>query len=124
MSYFGPTYEEHTKQVQDLLNRADISRRSMLTSEQVFNCYRLLDSDEWEVMAPNSIRNEIMGGQPLMTDTADMQEWEAKSLDRGTGLLCPECEGKLIVNFDALDDTEVVVCPYCSVPSTLPEDAE
>lgn len=117
------TYEEHSKEVQALLNKGDISRRSMLTSEQIFNCYRLLDSDEWEVMSPNAIRNAVMGAGSIPTDT-EPDEWNCIELDRGTGCVCPSCNGKLIVNWEELDDAEDMLCPYCFTRSTLPEEPD
>lgn len=117
------TYENHPPEVQALLNKGDISRKSMLTSEQVFNCYRLLDSDEWEVMSPNGIRNAVMGSGIIPTDD-EPEEWNCIVLDRGTGCICPNCEGKIIVTWDDLDDVELVACPYCETRSTLPEDPD
>ena len=118
------TFEEHTHEVQALLQKASISKRSMLTKEQIYNCYRLLEDEDWEFMAPDLVRVAIMGGCPIASEVEEPDEWEAKQLDRGTGLVCPDCEGKLIVNFDALDDKEIVACPYCDTSSALPEEPE
>lgn len=64
-----------------------------------------------------------------MARSSETTEWRTKTLDRGTGCVCPrdECQGKVIVDAEQLaEDTKVkrvrsMVCPYCECVSLLPK---
>lgn len=117
-----PTYDTHTSQVQEVLHRASISKNSMLESEQIYAVYDLLDEGEWETMSADAIRDRIMRGKSIVEKYDEMDMWDTRVLPNGTGCVCPECESKLIVNFDALDGKDRMACIYCDTVSLLPDE--
>lgn len=57
-----------------------------------------------------------------------MEHYEKQQTDRGVGLTCPRCDGKLILNYVKVLDMKAaahvstITCPYCSKVSRIPAE--
>lgn len=55
-----------------------------------------------------------------------LPKWETQQTDRGVGLTCPRCDGRLVVNLVKLKAMKqeagvaAAMCPYCSKANAVP----